>query len=770
MAGLAVLATAGQAVAASTVPVRFGALPDPDEPAMRDDTQPLQLELVVNGVASGLIVPVSRTGQGLEVSATDLAQAGLILPQGLGERIVVETLSGVTTRYDVGNQRLRLDVPADWFPLQSIERGRAGRERPVSSFGAMLNYDLNFSDSGSGSPAVAAWTEARVFGGFGQIGTTGVLRNGRRGGGLGFTRYDTRWMHSDDERMITYEAGDFITRSLPGNRPVRMAGVQISRDFSVRPDVITYPVPEFSGKAGLPSAVDLFIDGHRAARADVVPGPFTIDALPGLSGAGEAVIAVTDMLGRRVTTTVPFYVTNDLLRPGLADFAASAGILRRNYGRSNFSYGDPAGSASVRYGVAAPLTVEGSAEATDGLVSGSVGALFQVGNFGVIRAAYAHSDHDGDQGDRVTVEYQYRSRGFGLSASHVRESEDFTDLGGVDRIPYARATTNVTASVSREAIGSFALSYIEQTGGGQDVRLANGSWSMPLARGATIYASGGYELDRRAWSGALNVLIQLGGNRGTAAAGAMRDGRGGTTMRADYSRAIPVAGGVGMSATLARSSENGVYGSGEFAWRMPNVELRGGAYGGRGNFTRWAGASGSIVTMDGQVFAANRIADSFVVVSTGGRAGIPVLYENQRVGISDAGGHVLVPWVSGYYPARYQIDPSDLPANVSAPEVERRVAVVRGSGFLLEFPLKATRSARITLVDGAGQPLAVGSVAAINGAAPASIGWDGLLFAEELEPENVVVVTLAGGGACRAAFPAGRPTEQPELIGPVTCR
>jgi outer membrane usher protein len=770
MAGLSLLVMIGQAAMASTVPPRFGALPGPDESAMRDDVQPLQLELIVNGVSSGLIVPVSRTGQGLELASSDLAQAGLILPPGLGDRIAVETLAGVSAHYDVGDQRLRLDVPAEWFPRQSIGGAGARRERPVSSFGVLLNYDLNFSDSDGRAPVGAAWLETRVFGGFGQIGSTGVLRSRGPGSGMHFTRYDTRWVHSDDERMITYEAGDFVTRSLPGNRPVRMAGFQISRDFSVRPDIVTYPLPEFSGKAGLPSAVDLFIDGYRTARADVVPGPFTVDAMPGLSGAGEAVIAVTDMLGRRVATTVPFYVSNDLLRPGLSDFAASAGVLRKDYGRSNFAYGDPAASASLRYGVAAPLTVEGSAEASDGFVSGSIGALLQLGTAGVVRAAYARSDRGGDAGDRLTVEYQYRTRSFGLAASHVRESEGFSELGDLDYDHHARATTNVTASVSREKIGSFALSYIEQTGRGQDVRLANGSWSMPIAKGATFYASGGYELDRRAWSGALNLMIPLGGDRGSAAAGFARDGRGGTLLRADYSRAIPVSGGLGMSASVARSSVSGVYGSGELGWRTSNVELRGGAYGGRGQFTHWAGASGSIVTMDGQLFAANRIADSFVVVSTSGRAGVPVLYENQPVGVSDSGGHVLVPWVAGYYPAKYQIDPFDLPATVSAPQVERRVAVVRGSGFLLEFAIRETHSARITLVDAAGQPLAVGAFAKINGAAPVSVGWDGLLFAEDLESENVVVVTLPTGSTCQAAFIAARSAGQPEMIGPVTCR
>ena len=52
-----------------------------------------------------------------------------------------------------------------------------------------------------------------------------------------------------------------------------------------------------------------------------------------------------------------------------------------------------------------------------------------------------------------------------------------------------------------------------------------------------------------------------------------------------------------------------------------------------------------------------------------------------------ASGHLLVPWSSAYYRGKYEIDPLNLPANVQSPSVEQRVAVRRGSGYLLEFPL-----------------------------------------------------------------------------------
>ncbi len=93
-------------------------------------------------------------------------------------------------------------------------------------------------------------------------------------------------------------------------------GIQISRDFAIRPDVITYPLSHFAGNASVPSTVDLFINGYRADSAEIKPGPFTLTNVPSINGASEAVAVVTHALGRQASTTIPFYVSSSLLRDG----------------------------------------------------------------------------------------------------------------------------------------------------------------------------------------------------------------------------------------------------------------------------------------------------------------------------------------------------------------------------------------------------------------------------------------------------------------------
>ena len=113
--------------------------------------------------------------------------------------------------------------------------------------------------------------------------------------------------------------------------------------------------------------------------------------------------------------------------------------------------------------------------------------------------------------------------------------------------------------------------------------------------------------------------------------------------------------------------------------------------------------------MDGELFAANKINDAFVVISTDGQPDVPVSYENQPVGKTNRNGYLLVSGVSAYYPASYRIDTLNLPADTRLKETERRIAIRRHSGYLVDFPMEQERVASVILHDAEGQAIPVGS-------------------------------------------------------------
>ncbi len=553
---------------------------------------------------------------------------------------------------------------------------------------------------------------------------------------------------------------------------MRLGGVQLSRDFGVRPDLVTYPLPQFAGEAAVPSSVDLFINGYKSSSADLQPGPYTLTNIPFINGAGEAVVVTTDALGRQVSTTVPFYVTSNLLQQGLTDFSVAAGTLRRDYGIRDFGYGPGVTSGSLRYGLTDSLTLESHAEASDSLALGGVGGNLRLGNFGVLNTAVSQSQFDGTSGQQLSVGYQYSSQRYSLSYQRMQRRDQYADLTVIDS-PYAtlsQRSEQVTLSLNLDTWGRVGAGYFDvRAGDDSRTRLLNLTWSKPLWRNTSFYLSANREMGDSNWAMQAQLVIPFD-LRGSLALSSERSKTGESRQRVNYSQAVPTQGGLGFNLGYAHG-QGPDYRQADLTWRLQSVQLQAGVYGSRDAETRWADASGSLVWMDHQVFAANRIDDAFVVVSTGGFADIPVRYENQLVGRTDSKGHLLVPWSSAYYRAKYEIDPLNLPSNVQSPNVEQRVAVRRGSGYLLAFPLTRIIAASVVLVDTRQQELPLGShVLHQQSGVNAVVGWDGLVYLENLQAHNTLRVTLADGHTCGVQFSVDMKQEQVPLIGPLVCQ
>lgn len=751
----------------------FSDLPPPVDRADFNADQTLQLEIYVNGMASGVLASVLKRDDRFQLRTADLRRAGMVLPT-TDEKVFLDTLDGVSADYDAARQQLHLTVLPDYLPTQQI--GPHGRpyERAKRDSGALLNYDA-FLTGGGGLPLQASlWHEARVFGHFGMVSTTGVVSTSpgnssddRRHGP--YIRYDTYWRWSDERSMTTVEAGDIITRTLPWAPAIRLGGAQISRDFSVRPDIVTYPLPEFAGSAALPSTVDLVVNGQRIAGSQVNPGPFSLGTLPPINGYGQANLIVTDMLGRSIATSMPFYVSSALLRPGLTEYALAAGSFRRNYGIRNFDYQGLAVSAFARHGLTSALTLELRGEAAEDMRLLGAGAVFRVGELGVVNASYSRNFGQ-TSGGELTVGYEYQARRFSVGVRHIRHDADYVDLALLDQ-PYRRGwerQTSATASFSLGGGGTLGLGYFDLARQGADSgKLANLSWTVPLWRESRLYAGVSRDFSSKSWSGALTLTVPLG--TGYASAGVARDQDGRTGLTADYSRPIPTEGGFGWNASVYGEPGDQPYLRGDLAWRTQPIQLRAGAYG-QGDYTGWLGASGSLVFMDGALFAANRVTDAFALVTTNGEAGVPVRYENQLIGETNRDGRLLIPSASAWYPAHYDIDTLSLPPSVQADVVSRRVAVAAGSGYVVRFPLDRTTVARGVLVDTAGKPVPAGSVLLLNEKTRTYAGWDGMIFLEGVAAENALVATFPEGGTCRARFAASLPAEDILDIGTVTCR
>jgi outer membrane usher protein len=165
-------------------------------------------------------------------------------------------------------------------------------------------------------------------------------------------------------------------------------------------------------------------------------------------------------------------------------------------------------------------------------------------------------------------------------------------------------------------------------------------------------------------------------------------------------------------------------------------------------------AAGSVVWMGGGLFASRRVNDSFAVVSTNGVAGVPVLYENRELGVTDADGLLLLPDLRGWQRNRIAIDPDGLGAGYRLPPLEQQATPAGEGAALVVFDIARIHPAFATLLDPAGAPVAAGSEGRVAGTERRFlVGLDGEAWLEDQAAGDVLELETAAG-TCRYRLPA----------------
>jgi outer membrane usher protein len=742
------------------------------------------LGLVINHYDTQQVIPVVQRNDSWYISSSALLNAGLSTDKLPAGEVNISSLEGVRVEYDGYGHQLLLTVPRDWLPeWETTFQHRPMRVKPLGGHGALFNYDVYTSHQNKISQA-ALWHGVRLFSGQSVFSSTGLIHQNLHGEPSqhnGYTRYDSTLTWSDDENALDWSLGDTLSDSLSWSSSVRVAGGSLGRNFSLRPDLVTWPLPTFSGDAVVPTAVDLFIDGYKAGSTKLQPGPFTMTNLPYINGAGEAVIVTTDTLGRQVSTTLPFYVTSRMLKTGLTDGAATIGVLRRNYGMESFNYGPMVGSGTYRYGINDYVTFETHAEGAKSLVSVGGGALAKLGLLGIANSSYTHSQMYGNGGQQLNWGYQYNTNSFSLVTQHTYRDKTFGSLALYDSPRLSDSLNDPIASLSqRNEQYSFSLNMGNYGNVGaawigvrsfdnQKAELLNLSWSRNLWGGSNIYLAASREQHKGDWAFAVSMQIPLGGSDNLSIS--TENSPKADSQRLNYSHTMPSDGGLSWNMSLARQPKSERYQQATAGWRNNHVELQGGIYGEKNMMTWWGETMGSVVMMDGQLFTANKINDAFAVVSTDGQPGVPVNYENQPIGKTDSRGYLLVSGVSGWYPALYSIDTLTLPADIQLSETEKRIALRRHSGYLISFPMKQEHAAIAILQDEQGNPLPVSSEVICDERAPVPVGFDGVVWLNNLREINQLTVITPQGKRCTAVLVTQLNTNhQLKTYGPLLCK
>ncbi len=739
---------------------------------------PLYLEVELNQQPTGLLLPfVSRDGR-LFARADTLAQLNFDLPDAApGRLIALDELPGVQVRYDAALQRVSITAPLSQLDLDTtvIAPDRDEVLPATNSPGLLLNYDL-YANHGSRSSNATAYAELRAFGGHtGVFSTTAVTRAFRSDASERWqgdsVRLDSSWEWSFPQSMLSVSLGDTATGNLSWTRAVRVGGIRIGRDFGLQPYRVTTPLPAFLGEVAVPSELELYVNGIKQYSGEVPVGPFQLISQPNINGVGNAQLVITDAFGAVRTLSFPFYASQNLLADGLSDWSVTAGVIREDYGLRSFSYGSsPVASGEWRYGLSDAFTIEAHGEGGDGLRNGGVGAVWSLGQAGVLSGSYAGSRWHDQTGAQTALAYSWNNSRFNLSLSTQRTHDDYRDIAsGYGQAP-ARTSDRALIGWNSEKLGSFGTSYLRlQYPDSEASRYASAYWNRSFGRNWALNFSVNQNLDdaddRSLY---LGISVNLGERR--ALNTSLQRNAGRDSANVDISQSVPTAGGLSWRLRASHVDSGGSRGLAEAGWLGEHGRVNGGVAGSSGDWYGYAGANGGLVLMSGDVFASRNVNDAFAVVSTDGVAGVPVKLENRLIGDTNDNGLLLVTPLNAWQRNRLAIDPMDLPANMRLGQIEMFAVPSDRAGTEVQFDVQPVRAAVVVLHDATGTPLAAGSNAALAGnpASATFVGYDGEVYLDALDSHNTLNVSTATS-SCQVSFDYPATPAPIPRIGPLVC-
>jgi outer membrane usher protein len=736
---------------------------------------PQAFELTLNGESRGTVLLLQQGNEFL--IAQDDARSWRLRMPGQPELAFrgqpFNTLSalGLTvSRLDLAAQKIELRAEPAAFESSTLTLSSLEYRVTPAAWGGYAAYDFIATHAGGRSAADGAFSVAG-FAPFGSLTHQIVGRNlwadddARRD----FVRIATTFRHDWADRLISLELGDTVSRPGATGRALRYGGLNIGTNFGLRPGFIRQPLPEITGEASLPSTVEVFVQNQLRSVSSVPAGPFTLDNVPVISGAGDARVVVRDALGREQVVTSSFYVAGGLLRPGLTEWHVATGRLRDDRGGAA-RYGRDYATGLIRTGVTPSLTVEARAEFEDDRSAAVGGAANLGGVLGEFEATAALADVErvGRRG-LLGAGYRYTTFGYNVGLRWQQVERGFRQAGDTDADPTPRrvVTVNAGGRLSQRWSGGAAWLEVERQNG-ERVRSVNASAHWSITAGATLLFAYNRvsEGNHRRAIGSVIASFALGDGR-TAHGGA--DFGSERRQFVALQRSLPFDEGWGYRAAATHSSARTRAEAG-LAVNLPAATVSGELV--DESRQRAAGrlsVAGSIALIEDTAFAARQINDSFALVRIPGVAGAPIFLNNQPAGTTDAEGRLVLPRVMAYVPNEIRVDVDGLPPDAEITRDRETAVPPLRSGVVVTLGVRRTAAALVRVTRD-GTPVGIGAAVVVEPDGTAtSVAQGGAFFVRADSGRKRAIITERGA-RCVVEFELA-PTDVGayRTLGPYVC-
>jgi outer membrane usher protein len=730
-----------------------GAVADP-----ADEVVEAVIEVTLNATTRGDTLVVLRGPHGaLYLEAADFEKLRLHVPQTApyehdGRQYFAPAAIGCTVSFNEAKQRAVITAPPAM--LDTTRLSAANRPHPAvtpAAPGAFLNYQVS-------AQQIDGQTTGGVLGELGLFAGAGVLTNTAVGRSVAdekqFVRLDTTFTRDFTDRLETLNVGDAISDPGTWGNAIRFAGIRWSRNFGLRPDLLTTPLLSTAGTAAVPSTADVFVNNQLVTSTQLPAGPFVIDRLPTVSGTGDVSVVVRDALGREQVVSQTFYSSSVLLARDLTQYSLNVGSVREDYALSSDRYGATLAEASYRRGVTDAFTVEGHGEylAGDAHAMG-VNAAFGVGTLGVLNVTAANGGDARGSGWLSGIGMEHRGANTSFIVNSLWTTRDFAQVGeSPDPDMRVRQRSLAQTGVGLGRFGSLSLAYVRQS-----YRSAPNQQTLSLTHTVSLGRAGTLNLTvshtrsapdmmsaaRDSTSAYLFYVLPLGGRTAASVTAVSGSGPGAPEDETIASIVQSPPAGPGSGYRLSASTA----GNYDAAWRQQmtgaDVELE--VARNRQIDGQSAYVTGALTWLDGQVNATRWVNGSFAMVDVAGLADVPVYVENQLATHTDSSGRALLYNLRPYEANRISIAPEQLPLDTAIASSSTIMAPPFRSGVIARFPVERVKSATFRLVMDDGHPVPVGATVTFNGAS-FPVVLDGLVY----------VTGYDHGMAAAAAWPGGR--------------
>ena len=344
--------------------------------------------------------------------------------------------------------------------------------------------------------------------------------------GQGFKRRGTRIVRDFEEEAVRASVGDVYPVGTSLQFTPDLLGISIERSYTkLQPGRNIRSTSRRSFRLERASTVDVQVNGLTVRRLRLDPGDYNLSDLPVATGLNDVTLVIEDDVGNKQQLEFSLFLDNDLLEPGLSEWAFAAGAPSRfEDGEPDYDTGDMFLTGYYRRGLAENLTGEAHLQGNMDTTMGGLGALIgtPVGLLSLEGAASFETE--GRWGAAVTGDYALANikdgdgRRHSIRVSASAQTPDFarpaprfgdgTEFGRrIDPEWLALSAsygTELPFNVSACLSGGYAFGRATEG----DSYHADLSLSRPLGADLSLGVSGGY-YERQDAAADLSLMLRM---------------------------------------------------------------------------------------------------------------------------------------------------------------------------------------------------------------------------------------------------------------------